>query len=218
MLLLGSGVEVVKAALTAAEEGNGLASTAEFEEAFAGLSVTNNAFQFISKRAGETIKEIQNSAMKSGGGADADQIAAFAEQLQSSGFLGNDKLHGASVTRNWKSGIVTSGRSAQGGREVVMSYTVMPIALAAAIAIPSFQKARTTAQGNACINNLRQVDAAKEMWAMENNKVDGDEADIDGISKYIMGNALPMCPQGGEITVNVIGTSPECSLPQHQLP
>jgi type II secretory pathway pseudopilin PulG len=38
------------------------------------------------------------------------------------------------------------------------------IGLLAAIAIPNFVKARTTAQKNACINNLRQIDGAIQQW------------------------------------------------------
>jgi plasmid maintenance system killer protein len=37
----------------------------------------------------------------------------------------------------------------------------------AAIAIPNFVRARQTSQTNACINNLRIIDAAKQQWALE---------------------------------------------------
>jgi len=46
--------------------------------------------------------------------------------------------------------------------------------LLAAIAIPNFVKARATSQANACINNLRQIDAAANQWALENKKKTGD--------------------------------------------
>ena len=39
-----------------------------------------------------------------------------------------------------------------------------------AIAIPNFVKARDVSMQNACINNLRQIDAAKQQWALENGK------------------------------------------------
>jgi len=41
------------------------------------------------------------------------------------------------------------------------------IGLLAAIAIPNFVKARIKSQTNACINNLRQIDDAKQQWAIE---------------------------------------------------
>lgn len=41
------------------------------------------------------------------------------------------------------------------------------IGLLAAIAIPNFVKARAQSQTNACINNLRQIDGAKQQWLLE---------------------------------------------------
>ena len=57
---------------------------------------------------------------------------------------------------------------------VEIMIVVAIIGLLAAIAIPNFVKARTTSQTNACINNLRQIDGAKQQWALENRKVDTD--------------------------------------------
>lgn len=45
---------------------------------------------------------------------------------------------------------------------VSLAFTLLVIPLLAAIAIPSFIKARDTAQANYCVNNLRQLDGAKE--------------------------------------------------------
>jgi len=50
---------------------------------------------------------------------------------------------------------------------VEIMIVVAIIGLLAAIAIPSFMRARTTAQCNACINNLRQIEAAKDQYALE---------------------------------------------------
>src|SRR5260221_374447 len=50
---------------------------------------------------------------------------------------------------------------------VEIMIVVAIIGLLAAIAIPNFLKARSTSQMNACINNLRQIDAAKQQWALE---------------------------------------------------
>ncbi|MCG2658750.1 MAG: prepilin-type N-terminal cleavage/methylation domain-containing protein, partial [Kiritimatiellae bacterium] len=51
---------------------------------------------------------------------------------------------------------------------VEIMIVVAIIGLLAAIAIPSFMRARTTSQQNACINNLRQIEAAKDQYALEN--------------------------------------------------
>jgi prepilin-type N-terminal cleavage/methylation domain-containing protein len=93
---------------------------------------------------------------------------------------------------------------------VEIMIVVAIIGLLAAIAIPNFVKARTTAQTNACINNLRQIDGAKEQWALEAKKNQGDAATSASINSYIKGGA-PTEPAGGTYTYNAIGTNPSCS-------
>ena len=53
------------------------------------------------------------------------------------------------------------------------------IGLLAAIAIPNFVQARKTSQTNACLNNLRQIDGAKQQWALENGKHSADVPALD---------------------------------------
>ncbi|HIG29359.1 MAG TPA: prepilin-type N-terminal cleavage/methylation domain-containing protein [Verrucomicrobiales bacterium] len=93
---------------------------------------------------------------------------------------------------------------------VEIMIVVAIIGLLAAIAIPNFVKARTTAQKNACIANLKQIDGAKEQWALENKKSAGTasvEADVNAFLK-----AGPLCPGGGTYAYNVVGTDPTCTL------
>ncbi len=56
---------------------------------------------------------------------------------------------------------------------VEIMIVVAIIGLLAAIAIPNFVKARATSQANACINNLRQIDAAANQFALEKGKTTG---------------------------------------------
>lgn len=77
--------------------------------------------------------------------------------------------------------------------------------------------ADTPQRRNRCINNLRQIDAAKEQSALANKWADGAVAVIPVIVQYIKGEALPVCPAGGKYTVDVIGKNPKCSVPGHTL-
>ena len=97
---------------------------------------------------------------------------------------------------------------------------VVIIGLLAAIAIPNFVKARTTAQKNACINNLRQIDGAKEQWALEAKKADGAACADTDIKDYIKGSTMPTCPSGSTAyVVNNLGTAPTCpNVTDHVLP
>ena len=99
---------------------------------------------------------------------------------------------------------------------VEIMIVVAIIGLLAAIAIPSFVRARTTSQTNACINNLRQMDGGKDQWAIENNKVDSDTVTLADIADYIKGGT-PDCPAAGTYSVNTVADDPTCSITGHEL-
>ena len=50
---------------------------------------------------------------------------------------------------------------------VEIMIVVAIIGLLAAIAIPNFVKARNTAQAGACINNMKQIDGAIDLFAVD---------------------------------------------------
>ena len=65
---------------------------------------------------------------------------------------------------------------------VEIMIVVAIIGLLAAIAIPNFVKARATSQANACINNLRQIDAAAQQFALEKHKTTGDAISLSRVT------------------------------------
>ncbi len=101
-----------------------------------------------------------------------------------------------------------------------LSIALIPvIILLAAIAIPNFVKARVTTQKNACVNNLRIIDGAKQQWALENHKDASATPMPADLDKYIQhGFASLQCPQGGIYTINAVGLAPTCDIPGHILP
>ena len=90
---------------------------------------------------------------------------------------------------------------------------VLIIGILMAIAVPNFIRARESSRRNSCIANLKQVDSAKEQWAMDNRAATGAAVTMADIAPaYIKGAATgPVCPAGGAYTVNVVGTNPACS-------
>ena len=109
---------------------------------------------------------------------------------------------------------------------VEIMIVVAIIGLLAAIAIPNFVRARATAQANACINNLRQIDAAVNQWALENKAVTDQAVAMTDLTIYIKlnsANLIPQCPANGIYSVTLVGKNPTCSLaanvtPPHILP
>ena len=93
-----------------------------------------------------------------------------------------------------------------------ISIAMIPvIGLLAAIAIPNFVKARNTAVHNACVNNLRQIDGAKQQWALENAKKADDIPTKADIEQYLgRTGAWPICPADGTCDLLVKGRCAPC--------
>ena len=72
-------------------------------------------------------------------------------------------------------------------------------------------------QSNACINNLRQLDGAKQQWALENRKPENATPTVQDVLAYIKDGAFPKCPSGGVYLLNAVQAHPTCSAQGHTL-
>ena len=72
-------------------------------------------------------------------------------------------------------------------------------------------------QAAVCINNLRQIEGAKQQWALEKQKPSGALLIPADLAPYLKINALPTCPAGGVYTINPVGFAPLCNIPGHAL-
>lgn len=101
---------------------------------------------------------------------------------------------------------------------VALALALVWLPLTLAVAIPNFLKARETAHKNMCINNLRRIDGAKQVWELQNRKDTNSTPTMEDLIPFLKGNTAPLrCPAGGTYTINKIGEPPTCSIPSHEL-
>jgi prepilin-type N-terminal cleavage/methylation domain-containing protein len=102
---------------------------------------------------------------------------------------------------------------------IEIMIVILILGLIVAIAIPNFLKTRTIAQRNICIENLAQIQSAKQLWGLENGKKNGAAVtadDLFGPNLYI--RKKPTCPATGEdYSYGVIGDTPQCATEGHTL-
>jgi prepilin-type N-terminal cleavage/methylation domain-containing protein len=109
-------------------------------------------------------------------------------------------------------GVIKMLRKNKGFTLVEIMIVVAIIGLLAAIAIPNFVRARQTAQAQACIANLKQIEGAIQVWLLS------DPAGSLATASLVNGTNLvpnyikrtPRCPGGGVYAVTV--DPPTCTL------
>ncbi len=97
---------------------------------------------------------------------------------------------------------------------VEIMIVVAIIGLLAAIAIPNFVTARATAQKNACIANMKQIEGAVQQWALEQKKVATSLWTITEVTllPFMKGSLMPTCPATGSAYVgSTVAGNPTCS-------
>jgi prepilin-type N-terminal cleavage/methylation domain-containing protein len=98
-----------------------------------------------------------------------------------------------------------------------IAIVVAIIGLLASIATPTWVRARTSSQTNTCINNLRQIDGAKQQWALETKQATNALPVFTDISGYL--KSVVICPSGGASAnfattydINDVATKPSCQI------
>jgi prepilin-type N-terminal cleavage/methylation domain-containing protein len=108
--------------------------------------------------------------------------------------------------------------SVSGFTLVEIMIVVAIIGLILTIAVPSWVKTRTRAQTDACIEQLAQIETAKQLWGLEKAKSSGDvpnDGDLFGPGLYL--KRKPECPGGGTYDLKGIGISATCTVDGHKL-
>ena len=97
----------------------------------------------------------------------------------------------------------------------IVAAAFVPIVVLALL--PAFIRARTTPAMNACVNNLRQLDGAKQQWELENHKTTNEVPTMEILRSFLVRPLV--CLQGGTYTPGRVGEAPRCSVGgPHALP
>ncbi len=101
-------------------------------------------------------------------------------------------------------------RRERGFTLVEIMIVVLIIGILLAIAVPSFISARERSRANACRSNLRQIQAAKEQWAMANNQGPTATPTWDNLVPEFI-QQEPRCPSTNQqYEINNMSTNPRC--------
>ena len=155
-----------------------------------------------------------------------DEVVRLRKQLEDLPRLRNELNQLRTDKQQLATQVQTAQAQAQGAQEQVQALRANATQAAPqnpAEAAQAALKARLAqaaaspeqAQVNACINNLRMIDGAKQQWALEKQKTGGSLMTAADLTPYL--KAMPTCPAGGIYTLNPVSVAPICSIPGHTI-
>jgi len=196
---------------------SGYKSTAEFKKLSQGVPNEGNHFSLVSAKLGKTITQAMQGVMSAQGGEMGAVVKAMRD-LTTTNAMTLDYCVGANGPEGWET--VGNGNKSIASGAIILP-AVAAVAIGAAMVLPALAKAKAKAQNISCINNLKQIDLAKRMWATDNHKNGTDTPTEQDLLPYLgrgPGGQFPKCPQDGTYTIGSVGEKPTCSVPGHALP
>ncbi|HKK17267.1 MAG TPA: hypothetical protein VJ952_01190 [Opitutales bacterium] len=159
-----------------------------FASATGGLPEAGYAFAYISPEVGTLVKEWIDRSMEEAVKAGGQEAAAFRPYMNWSiqpivaefpmAYASSVEANGLYSVANWN---VSHKRNL-----ATMAYAnPVTIGLVAAMAIPAFQKVRTTSQEKTITNNLRQLASAADQYFLENGVTSVKTSELLGPNGYI---------------------------------
>jgi hypothetical protein len=194
----------------------GFKSTPEFKHLSQGIPLDGNNFSLLSEKFSRTLGQAAQTFVNSQPAMMGNQTAAFKNMFDT-----NQAAYLLTVGVNGPDGWESVANGNKSLNAMFLPIAAGTAGLLAAVAVPNFVRARTVSQENACINNLRLIDSAKQQWALEHNKKNSDvptEADIRPYMGRTAEGEMPKCPEGGVYIIGAVGEKPRCSIPGHVLP
>jgi hypothetical protein len=96
----------------------------------------------------------------------------------------------------------------------LLLFGVFAVALLAlcCFATRALIRARIRAHEIMCFENIRVINAAIESCALANRWHEGDTIDTTNLFPMLLGNKLPICPDGGQYVIKTVGITPSCTV------
>ena len=185
----------------------GFKASDEFKKLSQGVPEEGNQFFVMSQSFGRAINELQKASLRNS--ADADP--GLANLMQK--FAGWDRASFAySVSANTQEGwLATSNGSEDPSKTLLIQATVFPTALMAAIAVPSFLRARQRSQVTMVKDEARMISDAIDQYAIENNKAAASPVNWNDITPYLKAGSKLATGGGKDSLGNPIGFGPAVS-------
>lgn len=166
------------------ESGSKLKDTKVYQDAIASLPGEGTAFGYIAPEVGDALKQLISKSAAMGG----SEIAFMRPYMEwSYGPLIAD-FPLLSVVRIEPNGLyyVSNWNVSHKRNLATLAYAnPVTVGLLAAMAIPAFQKVKTTSQEKAVLNNLRQLASAADQYFLENGLNTVEVSKLIGPNAYI---------------------------------
>lgn len=97
--------------------------------------------------------------------------------------------------------------------EIMIAVVIIGVLLS--VAMPGFTKARNNSRLKSCLKNMQVISWAKEEFAIEAHKSEGDAVDLNDLVPIYIRND-PECPAQGVYTPMPIGENVDCTIEEHE--
>jgi type IV pilus assembly protein PilA len=159
----------------------GLAQTPAFRQALTEVGSEGNGLNYISPRFFSALHQVEklNPQMP-------EQLKSTLHWVMASLPMPDRPL--VTVRTNLPDGILIRSywnRSLKQDVMMVAVYNPLTIGIVAAMAVPAFQKVRSSSQEKAVLNNLRQLAAAADQYYLEHGVTTATYTDLVGPDKYV---------------------------------
>jgi type IV pilus assembly protein PilA len=163
------------------EAKGGLAQTADFQKAIAPFGTKANGIGYISPRFFTKLHELETLNA---------HLTAEPKRVLALVLANLPKIDRPLVTvrTNLPEGILIQSywnRSLKQDVAVLAFYNPVTVGLLAAMAIPAFQKVKTSSQEKTVMNNLRQLASAADQYYLEEGRTTATYDDLVGPNKYV---------------------------------